>query len=30
LSIAGLIFVSADKRQVEAASAIGLTTRHIA
>jgi uncharacterized protein len=29
LSIADLIFVSADKRQVEAASAIGLTTRHI-
>jgi predicted nucleic acid-binding protein len=30
LSIADLIFVSADKRQTEVAGAIGLATRHIA
>jgi uncharacterized protein len=30
LSISDLIFVSADQRQTEVASAIGLTTRHIA
>jgi predicted nucleic acid-binding protein len=29
LSISDLIFVSADKRQTEVASAIGLATRHI-
>jgi uncharacterized protein len=29
LSIAELVFVSADRRQTEAASAIGLTTRHV-
>lgn len=29
LSIADLIFVSADKRQTEVASAIGLMTRHV-
>ena len=29
LSIADLIFVSADKRQVDVASAIGLMTRHV-
>jgi len=29
LSIADLIFVSADKRQTEAASVIGLMTRHV-
>ena len=29
LSISGLIFVSADKRQTEVASAIGLASRHI-
>lgn len=29
LSMTDLLFVSADKRQVEAANAIGLTTRHV-